>query len=149
MVEAAKKPAKSYETYKKVKTLGTGSFGVAYLVECQSNKVTPAHYFSQSLAVIKQIDLTDMGEDERKETLREAKILEVLNHPNIVKFHEVYKTKKGKLCIVMDYADGKLPPLSLLSGGDLQSRIKERHQQKKQTGRLEYFSEEQVLNWFT
>jgi len=58
--------------------------------------------------VIKQIDLTDMGEDERKETLREAKILEVLNHPNIVKFHEVYKTKKGKLCIVMDYADGKL-----------------------------------------
>lgn len=48
-----------------------------------------------------------MGEDERKETLREAKILEVLNHPNIVKFHEVYKTKKGKLCIVMDYADGK------------------------------------------
>lgn len=60
------------------------------------------------MAVIKQIDLTDMGEDERKETLREAKILEVLNHPNIVKFHEVYKTKKGKLCIVMDYADGKL-----------------------------------------
>lgn len=58
--------------------------------------------------MIKQIDLTDMGEDERKETLREAKILEVLNHPNIVKFHEVYKTKKGKLCIVMDYADGKL-----------------------------------------
>jgi NIMA (never in mitosis gene a)-related kinase len=59
------------------------------------------------MAVIKQIDLTDMSEDERKETLREAKILEVLNHPNIVRFHEVYKTKKGKLCIVMDYADGK------------------------------------------
>ena len=38
--------------------------------------------------------------------VREAKILEVLNHPNIVRFMEVYKTKKGKLCIVMDYADG-------------------------------------------
>jgi hypothetical protein len=25
---------KSYETYKKVKTLGVGSFGTAYLVEC-------------------------------------------------------------------------------------------------------------------
>ena len=49
-----------------------------------------------------------MSEDERKETLREAKILEVLSHPNIVKFREVYKTKKGKLCIVKDYADGKL-----------------------------------------
>lgn len=25
---------KSYETYKKVQTLGVGSFGTAYLVEC-------------------------------------------------------------------------------------------------------------------
>jgi serine/threonine protein kinase len=35
---------------------------------------------------------------------------------NIVRFREVYKTKKGKLCIVMDYADG----------GDLQTLIKGR-----------------------
>ena len=55
-----------------------------------------------------------MSEEERRETLREAKILEVLQHPNIVRFKEVYKTKKGKLCIVMDYADG----------GDLQGKIK-------------------------
>lgn len=80
-----------------------------------------------------------MNEEERKETLREAKILEVLNHPNIIRFKEVYKTKKGKLCIVMDYADG----------GDLQSRIKEKHKKRQQTGTLEYFSEDQVLNWFT
>jgi NIMA (never in mitosis gene a)-related kinase len=40
--------------------------------------------------------------------------LEVLNHPNIIRFKEVYKTKKGQLCIVMDYADG----------GDLQSMVK-------------------------
>ena len=33
--------------------------------------------------------------------------MEALQHPNIVKFIEVYKTKKGKLCIIMDYADGK------------------------------------------
>lgn len=89
-----------------------GSFGTAYLVECQSNK---------QLAVIKQIDIGTMSEDEKKETLREAKILEVLNHPNIVRFMEVYKTKKGKLCIVMDYADG----------GDLQSKIKEKHKLKQ------------------
>ena len=48
-----------------------------------------------------------MSEDEKKETLKESKILEVLNHPNIIRFREVYKTKKGQLCIVMDYADGK------------------------------------------
>ena len=99
-------------------------------MECQSN---------QEKAVIKQVDIAAMNEEERKETLREAKILEVLNHPNIIRFREVYKTKKGKLCIVMDYADG----------GDLQSRIKERHKKRQQTGVLEYFSEDQVLNWFT
>ncbi len=38
--------------------------------------------------------------------MKEAKILEAFSHPNIVKFKEVYKTKKGKLCIVMEYADG-------------------------------------------
>ena len=55
-----------------------------------------------------------MSEQEKRETIKEAKILEVLNHPNIIRFKEVYKTKKGQLCIVMDYADG----------GDLQTLIK-------------------------
>jgi len=47
-----------------------------------------------------------MSEEETKETIKEARILEALKHPNIVSFREVYKTKKGKLCIVMDYANG-------------------------------------------
>ncbi len=47
-----------------------------------------------------------MPEKEMNYTLKEAKILEVLNHPNIIRFKEVYKTKAGKLCIVMDYANG-------------------------------------------
>jgi len=81
-----------------------------------------------------------MSEEERRETLREAKILEVLQHPNIVRFREVYKTKKGKLCIVMDYADG----------GDLQGRIKEKYKIRDKTGgQLQYWSEDHVLNWFT
>ena len=40
MVEAsgaAKKPAKQFETYKKVSTLGVGSFGTAYMVQCMSD----------------------------------------------------------------------------------------------------------------
>ena len=47
-----------------------------------------------------------MSEREKEETLKEAQILEVLDHPNIVTFREFYKTKKGHLCIVMDFADG-------------------------------------------
>lgn len=111
MVQAKGGEGKSYETYKKVSTLGTGTFGTAYLVECQSDK---------KMAVIKQVDISGMSEEEKKETLFEAKVLEVLNHPNIVHFREVYKTKKGKLCIVMDYADG----------GDLQQKIKARAKEK-------------------
>jgi NIMA (never in mitosis gene a)-related kinase len=38
-----------------------------------------------------------MSEEEKKETLDEAKIMENLTHPNIIHFREVYKTKRGKL----------------------------------------------------
>lgn len=48
-----------------------------------------------------------MSKEDQINTYREAKILEKLNHPNIVRFREVYRTKAGQLCIVMDYADGK------------------------------------------
>lgn len=130
MVDSSKSSGKTYETYKKVNTLGVGSFGTAYLVQCQSDK---------ALAVIKQIDISEMQEEERKETLKEAKILEVLNHPNITRFREVYKTKKGKLCIVMDYADD----------GDLQTRVKSQAKMKNAQGRTQYIAEDQVLDWFT
>jgi len=47
-----------------------------------------------------------MDESERKDVLKEAKIMEKLIHPNIIKYREIYKSKAGMLCIVMDYADG-------------------------------------------
>jgi NIMA (never in mitosis gene a)-related kinase 1/4/5 len=56
-----------------------------------------------------------MTESQKKEVLQESRLLEALAHPNIVKFIEVYKTKKGKLCIIMDFADG----------GDLAQKLKE------------------------
>ena len=77
------------------------------------------------------IDIARMSEREKKETLQEARLLEAFNHPNIVTFIEVFKTKRGKLCIIMDFCDG----------GDLQGRI------KAQRGRP--FSENQILDWFT
>lgn len=65
--------------------------------------------------------------------------MEVLNHPNICRFREVYKTKKGKLCIVMDYCDG----------GDLQKTVKAKAKEKDKKGQQVYFTEDEVLNWFT
>jgi NIMA (never in mitosis gene a)-related kinase 1/4/5 len=72
-----------------------------------------------------------MSDKEKREVVQEAKLLEALQHPNIVKFIEVYKTKKGKLCIVMDYADG----------GDLSGKCKDQ--------RGKHFPEAQILDWFT
>jgi NIMA (never in mitosis gene a)-related kinase len=89
---------KQYESYKKVKHLNEGSYGTAYLVKAKSDS---------SLCVIKSISLAALSDAERKETLREAKILEYLNHPNIVRFREVFKTKQQHLNIVMEYCDDK------------------------------------------
>jgi len=69
-------PKKKLETYKNIKLLGTGTFGQAFLVECQSNK---------QLMVIKQMEISKMTTKEREEVLKEAKILEaMMHHPYIV-----------------------------------------------------------------
>lgn len=74
-----------------------------------------------------------MSEEEKNEAIQESKILEKLDHPNIIKFREVYFDKKVKktLHIVMDYADG----------GDLQLKI------RKQNGKN--LQENQIVDWFT
>jgi len=73
--------------------------------------------------------MKNMSEQDKKDTVKEAQILRKLSHPYIIEFREVFK-KSGKLCIVMDYADG----------GDLSDIIKHAYGQ--------YFSESQVLDWF-
>ena len=74
-----------------------------------------------------------MTEQERKETQLEARILEKLDHPNIIRFREVFIALRPRftLNIVTDFADG----------GDLQMKI------KSQKGKL--FNENQILDWFT
>jgi NIMA (never in mitosis gene a)-related kinase len=46
-----------------------------------------------------------MDKKEKDLALREAKILEILDNQFIISFKDVFKTKAGKLCIVMDYAE--------------------------------------------
>ena len=111
------KEREEFEKYRKIKLLGEGSFGKAYLIERVSDKL---------MCVMKTIDIGRLSESEKRETLQEAKIIESLSHSNIVKFIEVFKTKRGKLCIVMDYADGgdlglKIKRLNTLETGDLKN----------------------------
>ena len=62
--------------------LGQGAFGDAYLVH---SKMTG------QLWVIKKVNLNELAYEERVTAREEAKILEVLNHPNIIKFKDVFK----------------------------------------------------------
>ena len=87
---------KDHESYKKVRTIGKGACGTAFLVMAQN---------AQQLMVVKEINMKAMDTETRKGCLREAKIMQKLSHPNIVKSYEVYKTRTEKLCIVMEYSD--------------------------------------------
>jgi NIMA (never in mitosis gene a)-related kinase len=109
------------ENLKQIKLLGEGAFGKCYLCEKPSDG---------SKYVVKQIDISKMTPQEKKEAYHEAKVMEAFDHPNIIKFIDVYTTTNGKLNIVMNYADG----------GDLSSKI------TQQRGKL--FSENEVLDIF-
>lgn len=52
-----------FEVYRKIKLLGEGAFGKAFLVKAESTK---------DLCVIKQVDIQAMSEREREETVKEA-----------------------------------------------------------------------------
>ena len=112
------------EAYDKIKNLGKGAYGTAMLCKARS---------SGKEFCVKQMDISNMDEQEKKDTLQEAKLMEVCNHPNIVGFQEVYKTKRGRLCIVMEYCDG----------GDLAKSVKY-HQDNRQK-----MCEDLILDMFT
>ncbi|KAL1496601.1 hypothetical protein AB1Y20_014205 [Prymnesium parvum] len=105
------------------KVIGRGSFGTAYLVRSQKDS---------RLYVMKKLEFEQMPEKDRAEARNECEILMKLrHHPNIIRVHE-YFIDGGRLCILMDYADG----------GDLAQRL------EAQAAASTHFSEDQVLDWF-
>ncbi|XP_041912231.1 serine/threonine-protein kinase Nek1 isoform X1 [Alosa sapidissima] len=108
------------EKYEKVKKIGEGSFGKAYLVKSRED----ARQY-----VIKEIGISQMSNKERQESRKEVAVLANMSHPNIVQYKESFE-ESGCLYIVMDYCEG----------GDLFKKI------NSQKGVL--FPEEQILDWF-
>ena len=98
---------KKHSKYKKIKSLGKGAFGNVSLIQIEGTK---------EHRVLKEISLKDMEPKEKENCLREAKIMEILQHEFIVGYHDVFKTKGGKLCIIMEYC----------SKGDIDKEIKKR-----------------------
>lgn len=103
------------------KCIGEGSFGRAFL--CKDLD-------TDELVVVKQIHLGSQSPDLQEASLREASLLKMLDHPNIISFKDSF-IDNDFLYIVMEYA----------SGGDLNSKINERKGQ--------HFSEQQILTWFS
>ena len=77
---------------------------------------------------------------DRESCAREAKILKLLTHPYVVGYHDVYKTKAGKLQIIMDYCEG----------GDLDKEIRKRKEAFEASGGdpSAHFDDDLVLKWF-
>ncbi|KAJ1634819.1 NIMA-related kinase 1, partial [Pavlovales sp. CCMP2436] len=84
------------DRYRKERVIGKGAFGSALLVSDR---------FSAKQYVIKQVDVSKMGQKERDDAKKEVKLLGSFKHPNIVRYRESF-IDQGMLCIVMDYADG-------------------------------------------
>jgi len=111
-------------SYRRLKLLGQGSFGKAFLARDLANN---------ELCVMKQIRVEKMDAKARETAVREAVALRRVRHPNVVRFRQVF-TRSGWLCLVMDFADG----------GDLCVAVKERAKTKvpfEETAVLECFSQ--------
>ena len=112
------------ETYTAIKFLGKGGFGEAYLVK---SNMTKKNY------VMKSINFELLDEKNKLYTINEAILLKNIDHPNIIKFKEVFEVKKPniQLNIIIEYAEN----------GDL-NKLLETNINKKV-----YFKENILINW--
>lgn len=108
--------ARNLPMYRKVRAIGRGAFGKAYLVETMRGA---NHKGGGRQRVLKRLPLTSTAEDHREAAFREALLMRRIsvNCPFITQFHEVFRAKAGTaLCIVMEYC----------SGGDLRNFLLQR-----------------------
>lgn len=100
-------PRQSFQdSYEKIKLLGEGAFGAAYLVRQKE---------SRHLQVAKEIRISHLTDKQREGAIAESEVLRMLKHPNIIAYINSF-SEGPRMYIVMEYADG----------GDLAGKIKER-----------------------
>ena len=70
------------DRYRNLQKIGSGAFGTAYVAQTRS--VPPAN------VVIKKIPLDKLEQVEIEESIKEAQVLSLLDHPCIIKHIEHY-----------------------------------------------------------
>ena len=117
-------PKKPKETYTALKFLGRGGFGEAYLIKSNETGI---------LYVIKILNLQPLKQGEQINAMNEACFLKMIDHPNVIKFKEVFKVVQPiqKLNIIMEYANG----------GDINKILKNQIPN--------HFSENLLIDWLT
>lgn len=86
------------EKYQKIEKIGEGTYGVVYKAKDRG---------SGELVALKKIRLEAEDEGIPSTAIREISILKELQHPNIVRLHDVIHTEK-KLTLVFEYLDQDL-----------------------------------------
>ena len=94
------------EKYEKIDKIGEGTYGVVFKAKDTS---------TGELYALKKIRLESEDEGIPSTAIREIALLKELQHPNIVKLHDVIHTDK-KLTLVFEYLDQDLKKLLDLSG---------------------------------
>jgi NIMA (never in mitosis gene a)-related kinase len=103
------------ERYKRLKVLGQGAFGKAYLIEERDTGGK-----CRTLHCAKEVSISHMSPKEREATKSEADLLNRLSHPNVIAYVDSF-LEGPKLYIIMEYADG----------GDLASRIRDAKEEEQ------------------
>ena len=121
--------------YKIMRVLGQGGFGITYLAEQVSlnRQVAIKELFiggigqaindRRGIEVIVTNSVNQASFDQQKEKFKkEARRLANLNHPNLVKVHELFE-ENGTAYYVMDYINGKSLRSKLIQEGKLPEKL--------------------------
>ena len=99
--------------WRKIKSIGKGSFGQVYLVRRNNDT-------SSKMFVMKEVRLAGLPPKELSAAKAEVAALKKVSHPHIIKYEDSL-VQDETLCIVMEYAAGK----------DLSALIAKRKQENK------------------
>jgi len=86
------------DRYRKIEKLGEGTYGVVYMAEDRE---------TSNIVALKRIQIDSDEEGVPCTALREISLLKGLNHPNVVRLHDVLHGAK-KLTLVFEYCDQDL-----------------------------------------